>query len=261
MSTNTTNTTTTAASTTRKLAGKVALVTGGSRSIGAAIAKRLAADGAAVAITYTSSPDKADRVVKEIEAAGGKGLAIQADAMNEEAVRLSVAKTVGAFGGIDILVNNAGVAAMAPITEFSMADFEKVVGVNVRGVFIATQEAARHMRDNGRIIHIGSTNSDRMPFIGGSVYALSKAALEGFTKGAARDLGARGITVNNVQPGPIDTDMNPADTDFAKTLLPLLALQRYGHTDEIANFVAFLASPEASYITGANLLADGGFAA
>jgi 3-oxoacyl-[acyl-carrier protein] reductase len=259
MSTNTNSNSTTSAN--KKLAGKVALVTGGSRSIGAAIAKRLAADGAAVAITYTSSPEKAGQVVKEIEAAGGKALAIQADAMNEEAVRLSVAKTVGAFGGIDILVNNAGVAAMAPITEFSMADFEKVVGVNVRGVFIATQEAARHMRDNGRIIHIGSTNSDRMPFIGGSVYAMSKAALEGFTKGAARDLGARGITVNNVQPGPIDTDMNPADTDFAKTLLPLLALQRYGHTDEIANFVAFLASSEASYITGANLLADGGFAA
>jgi 3-oxoacyl-[acyl-carrier protein] reductase len=257
MSTNSNNTSTAS----KKLAGKVALVTGGSRGIGAAIAKRLAADGASVAITFSSSPAKADEVVKEIESAGGKALAIQADTASPEAVRLSVAKTVGAFGGIDILVNNAGVGIMAPLTEFSLEDFDKTIAINVRGVFVATQEAARHMRDNGRIIHIGSTNSDRMPFLGGSVYALSKSALEGFTKGASRDLGARGITVNNVQPGPIDTDMNPADTDFAKTLIPLLSLQRYGNTDEIANFVAFLASPEASYITGASLLADGGFAA
>ena len=256
MSTNNSNNTAS-----KKLAGKVALVTGGSRGIGAAIAKRLAADGAAVAITFSSSPAKADEVVKEIENAGGKAVAIQADTANPEAVRLSVAKTVSAFGGLDILVNNAGVGIMAPITEFSLEDFDKTIAINVRGVFVATQEAARHMRDNGRIIHIGSTNSDRMPFVGGSVYALSKSALEGFTKGVSRDLGPRGITVNNVQPGPIDTDMNPADTEFAKSLIPLLSLQRYGNTDEIANFVAFLASPEASYITGASLLADGGFAA
>ena len=246
---------------TRKLAGKVALVTGGSRGIGAAIAKRLAADGAAVALTYSASPAKADEVVRSIKAAGGKALAIKADAANTEAVRLAIAKTIGALGGFDILVNNAGVGIIAPIEQFSLEDFDKLIAVNVRGLFVATQEAARHMREGGRIIHIGSTHSERMPFVGGSVYALTKAAVAGFTKGVARDLGPRGITVNNVQPGPIDTDTNPADSDFAKTLVPITALERYGNTDEIASFVAFLASSEASYITGASLLADGGFAA
>ena len=246
---------------TKKLAGKVALVTGGSRSIGAAIAKRLAADGAAVALTYSASPGKADEVVRSIQAAGGKALAIKADAADTEAVRLAVAKTIGTFGGIDILVNNAGTGIFAPIEQFSLEDFEKLIAINVRGLFVATQEAARHLREGGRIIHIGSTNSERMPFVGGSVYALTKGAVAGFTKGLARDLGLRGITVNNVQPGPIDTDMNPADSDFEKTLVPITALQRYGNTDEIASFVAYLASPEASYITGASLLADGGFAA
>jgi 3-oxoacyl-[acyl-carrier protein] reductase len=246
---------------TKKLAGKVALVTGGSRGIGAAIAKRLAAEGASVALTYSASHGKADEVVCSIEAAGGKALAIKADAADTEAVRLAVAKTVGTFGGIDILVNNAGIGIMAPIEQFSLDDFEKLIAINVRGLFVATQEAARHMREGGRIIHIGSTNSERMPFVGGSVYALTKGAVTGFTKGLARDLGPRGITVNNVQPGPIDTEMNPADSDFARTLVPITALQRYGNTDEIASFVAYLASPEASYITGASLLADGGFAA
>src|SRR6266576_2372092 len=177
------------------------------------------------------------------------------------AVRLAVAKTIGTFGGIDILVNNAGTGIFAPIEQFPLEDFEKLIAINVRGLFVATQEAARHLREGGRIIHIGSTNSERMPFVGGSVYALTKGAVAGFTKRLARDLGPRGITVNNVQPGPIDTDMNPADSDFAKTLVPITALQRYGNTDEIASFVAYLASPEASYITGASLLADGGFAA
>jgi len=195
------------------------------------------------------------------EATGGKALAIKADAADTEAVRLAVAKTIGTFGGIDILVNNAGTGIFAPIEQFSLEDFEKLIAINVRGLFVATQEAARHLREGGRIIHIGSTNSERMPFVGGSVYALTKGAVAGFTKGLARDLGVRGITVNNVQPGPIDTDMNPADSDFAKTLVPITALQRYGNTDEIASFVAYLASPEASYITGASLLADGGFAA
>ena len=245
----------------KKLAGRVALVTGGSRGIGAAIAKRLAADGAAVTLTFSSSPAKADEVARSIKAAGGKALPIKADAADTEAVRLAVAKTIGAFGGIDILVNNAGVGIIAPIGQFSLEDFDKLIAVNVRGLFVSTQEAARHMREGGRIIHIGSTNSERMPFVGGSVYALTKAAVAGFTRGVARDLGPRGITVNNVQPGPIDTDTNPADGDFAKTLVPITALERYGNTDEIASFVAFLASSEASYITGASLLADGGFAA
>jgi 3-oxoacyl-[acyl-carrier protein] reductase len=246
---------------TKKLAGKVALVTGGSRSIGAAIAKRFAADGAAVALTFSSSPAKANEVVREIEAAGGKALAIKADAADTEAVRLAIAKTVGTFGGIDILVNNAGALAIAPIEQFPLEDFEKLIAVNVRGLFVATQEAARHLREGGRIINIGSTNSERMPFAGGSVYALTKGAVAGFTKGLARDLGPRGITVNNVQPGPIDTDMNPADGDSARDTIPFVALQRYGHRDEVASFVAYLASSEASFITGASLLVDGGYAA
>ena len=246
---------------TNSLAGKAALVTGASRGIGAAIASRLAAEGASVAITYSSSPGKAEEVVGKIQAAGGKAISIQADAANPDAVRAAVTRTVTEFGGIDILVNNAGVAEMAPIEEFTLENFDKIVNVNIRGLFIATQEAARHMKEGGRIIHIGSTNAERMTFAGGSVYAMSKGAVASFTKGLARDLGPKGITVNNVQPGPVDTDMNPADGPFAESLKALLAIQRYGKGDEIAGFVAYLASDEASFITGANLLIDGGYAA
>ncbi|HWD93033.1 MAG TPA: 3-oxoacyl-ACP reductase family protein [Verrucomicrobiae bacterium] len=245
----------------QKLSGKVALVTGGSRSIGAAIAKRLAADGAAVALTYSSSPDKADEVVRAIEGAGGKALALKADAANTEAVRAAVSKTVEKFGGIDILVNNAGLAVMGAVDKFPMEDFEKLFAVNVRGLFVATQETVRHMRDGGRIINIGSVNSDRVPFVGGSVYAMTKGAVAGLTRGLARDLGPRKITVNNVQPGPVDTDMNPADSEWGRATLPDLALGRYGRSEEIAGLVAYLAGPEASYITGAGLLIDGGYAA
>jgi 3-oxoacyl-[acyl-carrier protein] reductase len=244
-----------------KLSGKVALVTGGSRSIGAAIAKRLAADGASVALTYSSSPAQAEEVVRAIESAGGKAFAIKADATDEKAVRAAVTKTVEKFGGIDILVNNAGVALLAPIEKFTTEDFDKSIGINVRSLFIATQEASKHMRDGGRIIHIGSTNSDRMPFAGGSVYALTKAAIVGFTKGIARDLAPRNITVNNVQPGPVNTDMNPENGPFAETLKSLLALKRYGRVDEVAGMVSYLAGPEAAYVTGSSLLIDGGFAA
>jgi 3-oxoacyl-[acyl-carrier protein] reductase len=245
----------------KNLAGKVALVTGASRSIGAAIAKRLATDGAAVAITYRSSPAKADEVVRAIETAGGKALAIQADAADEKAVRAAVTKTVATFGGLDILVNNAGLAIMTPIEQFKIEDFDKLIAVNVRGLFVATQEASKHLRDGGRIIHIGSVNADRVPFAGGSVYALTKGAVAAFTKGLAHDLGARRITVNNVQPGPVDTDMNPASGEFAESLKSIMALKRYGTADEIASFVSYLASPEAGYITGASLTIDGGFAA
>jgi len=245
----------------KTLAGKVALVTGGSRGLGSAITQRLAASGAAVAFTYSTSPGKALEVSAAIEAAGGKALAIKADAADPETVRHSVTKTVGAFGRIDILVNNAGALAVAPIEQFTLADFDKMIAVDVRGLFIATQEAARHMKEGGRIIHIGSCNSDRVPFAGGSVYALTKGAVAAFTKGVARDLGPRGITVNNVQPGPVDTDMNPASGAFAELNRSFTALKRYGEPDEIAGFVAYLASPEASFITGASLLADGGYAA
>lgn len=245
----------------RKLEGKVALVTGGSRGIGAGIAKRLAEEGAAVAITYVSALGKAEEVVEVIHAAGGKALAIRADSADAEAVQGAVRQAVQAFGKLDILVNNAGVLALAPIDEFSLEEFDRSVAVNVRGVFAASQEAARHLGEGGRIITIGSVNADRMPFPGGSVYAMTKAAVAGLTRGMARDLGPRGITVNNVQPGPVDTDMNPAEGPFAESLKQLQALPRYGHVNEVAGLVAYLASPEAGYITGANLTIDGGFAA
>ncbi len=165
------------------------------------------------------------------------------------------------LGGLDILVNNAGIAVMAPIDDFKLADFDRIFAVNVRAVFVATQAAVKHMKEGGRIINIGSTNAERMPFVGGSVYAMSKSALQGLVQGISRDLGPRGITINNVQPGPVDTDLNPATGEFAETMKKLMALPRYGHVDEIASFVAYLAGPEAGYITGANLMIDGGFAA
>jgi 3-oxoacyl-[acyl-carrier protein] reductase len=243
------------------LSGKSALVTGGSRGIGAAIVKRLASDGAQVAFTYSASPDQAQQVVDQVQKAGGKATAIKADATDQAAVRSAVQQAAKEFGKIDILVNNAGIAVLAPIADFSEADFERSLSVNVRSVFTATQEAVRNMPDGGRIIHIGSTNAERMPFEGGSVYALTKGALASFTQGLARDLGSRSITVNNIQPGPVDTDLNPASGPFAETMLSLLALKRYGHAGEIAGMVSYLAGPEAGYITGASLLIDGGFAA
>jgi 3-oxoacyl-[acyl-carrier protein] reductase len=237
------------------LKGRVALVTGGSRGIGAAIATRLAADGASVAITYSASPDKAKALAASI---GGGAAAIQADSGDTEAVKRAVAEVASRFGRIDILVNNAGIARVAPIGDFTQADFDRMLDVNVRGVFTATQEAARHMGQGGRIVMVGSINGDWVPFIGGSVYALTKAAIGGFTRGLARDLGPRGITVNNIQPGPVDTDMNPADGPFAAQLLASLAVGRFGKAPEIAALVAFLASTEAAYITGAQIKIDGG---
>jgi 3-oxoacyl-[acyl-carrier protein] reductase len=247
--------------TTQNLSGKVALVQGGSRGIGAAIVKRLAAQGAAVAFTYVSSTAKAEELQNSITANGGKALAIKADSADAVAIRNAVNSTVKTFGRLDILVNNAGVLAVAPLEDFKLEDFDQTLAINVRSVFIATQEAARHMTEGGRIINIGSTNADRMPFAGGGPYAMSKAALVGLTKGLARDLGPRGITINNVQPGPVDTDMNPAHGDFADSLIPLMAVGRYGKAEEIASFVAYLAGPETGYITGASLTIDGGFGA
>lgn len=243
------------------LSGKIALVQGGSRGIGAAIVKRLAEEGASVAFTYVSSEAKAQELQQSITGHGGKALAIKADSADAEAIRNAVALTVEKFGRVDILVNNAGVLAVGPLDEFSLEDFDRTLDINVRSVFIASQAAAKHMGDGGRIINIGSTNADRMPFAGGGVYAMSKSALVGLTKGLARDLGPRGITINNVQPGPVDTDMNPASGDFAESLIPLMAIGRYGHAEEIASFVAYLAGPEAGYITGASLTIDGGFGA
>jgi 3-oxoacyl-[acyl-carrier protein] reductase len=243
------------------LNGKVALIQGGSRGIGAAIVQRLAAQGAAVAFTYVSSAAKAEALQNSVINAGGQALAIHADSADAAAIRNAVTATVEAFGRLDILVNNAGVLAIAPLEDFTLEDFDQTLAINVRSVFIATQEAAKHMSEGGRVINIGSTNAERMPFGGGGPYAMSKAALVGLTKGLARDLGPRGITINNVQPGPVDTDMNPANSDFAESLIGLMAIGRYGHVEEIASFVAYLAGPEAGYITGASLTIDGGFSA
>lgn len=243
------------------ITGKVALVQGGSRGIGAAIVERLAAEGAAVAFTYVSSAAKAEQLQESIIAKGGKALAIHADSADAHAIQQAVTRTVDTFGGLDILVNNAGVLAIGPLEEFSLDDFDRTLAINVRSVFVATQAAARHMGRGGRVINIGSTNAERMPFAGGGPYAMSKSALVGLTKGLARDLGPRGITINNVQPGPVDTDMNPASGDFADSLIGFMAIDRYGKVEEIASFVAYLAGPEAGYITGASLTVDGGFSA
>jgi 3-oxoacyl-[acyl-carrier protein] reductase len=245
------------------LSGKVAFIQGGSRGIGAAIAKRLARDGAAIALTYANSPQKAAEVVQAIEAAGGRAIAVMADSADANQVKAAVQQAADTFGKIDILVNNAGVLVLGNVAEaeISIEDIDRTLAVNVRSAIVASQAVVKHMDKGGRIINIGSTNSDRMPFQGGSVYAMSKAAIVGLTKGLARDLGPLGITVNNVQPGPIDTEMNPANGEFAAGLIGLMASGRYGHAEEVAGFIAYLAGPEAAYITGASLLIDGGFAA
>lgn len=243
------------------LLGKRALVTGGSRGIGAAIVKRLARDGAHVALTYVSKPEQAEETAKAVRAFGVKAVALKADSADPAAVAGAVDRAAAELGGLDVIVNNAGIGTFAPVDMFSLADFDRTFAVNVRAVFVATQYAVRHMKDGGRVINIGSCNADRMPFAGGAVYAMSKAALVGLVKGLARDLGPRGITINNVQPGPVDTDLNPATGEFAETLKKLMALPRYGHADEVAAMVAYLAGPEAGFVTGASLTIDGGFTA
>ncbi|HEX4368799.1 MAG TPA: 3-oxoacyl-ACP reductase family protein [Rhodopila sp.] len=240
------------------LSGKVALVTGASRGIGAAIARRLAADGASVAITYSKGSESAAQVVKDIERGGGKGIAIQADATDATAVSAAVAKAAATFGRLDILVNNAGTAIPKPFEEATLAEMDQVIGLNLRGVFIATQAALKHMADGGRIITIGSCVGERMMTPGLAVYAATKGAVKMFVQGLSREVGARGITVNNIQPGPIDTDLNPAAGDWATPQIANTALKRYGHVEEIAAMVAFVAGPEASYITGASMTVDGG---
>jgi 3-oxoacyl-[acyl-carrier protein] reductase len=240
------------------LAKKVALVTGGSRGIGAAIAKRLAADGAQVAITYAKDATSASAVVKAIEEKGGKAIAIQADSVNADAIKAAVEKTVSTFGGLDILVNNAGTAIPKPFEDATLEEFDQVLNINVRGVFVATQAALKHIKKGGRIIMIGSCVGERMLTPGLAAYSATKGAVKMFTQGLSREVGSRGITVNNVQPGPIDTDLNPAAGDWATPQIAVTALGRYGHVDEVAALVAFVASPESSYITGANLTVDGG---
>jgi 3-oxoacyl-[acyl-carrier protein] reductase len=246
---------------TATFANKVAFVTGGARGIGAAIVRRLAAGGAAVAFTYQSSSDVADALAASITSAGGRALAIKADAADADAVVAAIGKTAAEFGKIDILVNNAGVLRMGDVGEFTLKDFDDTVAVNIRAVFVAVQAVLPFMDKGGRIINIGSTNAIRMPFAGGAAYAMSKSALVGLVQGLSRDLAPRGITINNVQPGPVDTDMNPESGDFGGALHALMAIQRHGRPEEIAGMVAYVASPEAAFVTGAHLSIDGGFAA
>ncbi|MHA3788392.1 SDR family oxidoreductase [Flavobacterium hauense] len=241
------------------LVNKTALVTGGSRGIGAGIVRRLAEDGADVAFTYVSGKEQADALVKEIEALGRKAVAIQADSRNAEAVAASVETTVATLGKLDILVNNAGVGSFGPLDTYKLEDYDKTFDINVKAVFVAIQAAVKHMVSGSRIITIGSTNATRMPFEGGSVYAASKAAVQGMTMALSRDLGPLGITINNLQPGPVNTDLNPENGEFADFLRTQLPVGRYAQTSEIAAFVSFLAGPEAGYITGASLNIDGGF--
>ncbi|WP_244850368.1 SDR family oxidoreductase [Caballeronia sp. SL2Y3] len=243
------------------LSGKIAFVTGGARGIGAAVVSRLAAEGAAVAFTYRGSAAQASALAAKIEETGGRVLAIQSDAADADALTRAIEQAARHFGKIDVLVNNAGVLYLGPVDAFSLDDFDKTVAVNVRAVFVATKAVLPYMPAGGRIVNIGSTNADRMPFPGGAAYAMSKAALQGLVKGLARDLGPKGITVNNVQPGPVDTDMNPEQGEFGSALHALMAVQRHAKADEIAAMVAYVAGPEASFVTGASLMIDGGFSA
>ncbi|MBA3816833.1 MAG: 3-oxoacyl-ACP reductase FabG [Parachlamydiaceae bacterium] len=247
----------------KKLQNKIALITGGSRGIGAAIARRFAKEGCHVAISFTSTKDKALALVEELEKHGVKALAIQADQANSAEVKDLVQKVGQHFGKIDILVNNAGMFVGGVIDDpnLNVEGLSRQFAVNVEGVFTTTHAAVPFMGDHGRIIIIGSVNGERMSAAGGANYAASKAALIGFTHGWARDLGPKNITVNLVQPGPIDTDMNPDGTEHAERSKKSVALGRYGTPDEIASAVAFLASQDASYITAATLTVDGGYLA
>jgi len=242
----------------RSFAGKVALVTGGSRGIGEGIVRRLASDGAAVAFTYFNSEEKAKRLASEIDAAEGKALPIEADSASAEDIRATVNQVVKEVGEIDIFVNNAGILIRGTIDSYSLEDFDRMLAVNVRAAFVGIQAASQVMKDGGRIILIGSNTAVRTAFPGASVYSLTKAALTGLVRGAAIDLAPRSITVNNVQPGPTLTDMT---SDFVDLVRPLIPLKRMGEVSEIAGLVSYLASDEAGFITGASLTIDGGYIA
>jgi 3-oxoacyl-[acyl-carrier protein] reductase len=242
------------------LSDKVALITGGSRGIGAAIVRRLASDGASVAFTYGVSEDRAKMLAAEVEAVGGKVLPVKADSADAEAVKRAVAQTINTLGRLDILVNNAGILVGGGVDDYSLADFDRMVAVNVRAVFVAVQAAVPHLGAGGRIITTGSVTADRSGFPGASVYSMTKGAVAALTRGLARDLGPRGITVNAIQPGPTETDMN-ASEEIRARMRPMMALERMGKDIEIASLVAFLAGPDSSFITGSALTIDGGYLA
>jgi 3-oxoacyl-[acyl-carrier protein] reductase len=242
----------------RQLADKVALVCGGSKGIGAAIVTKLAADGASVALTYAKSPEKAAETARAAETHGCTAIAIKADSVDPEAIRNAVAQTIAHFGRLDILVVNAGILIRGTVDTYDLADFDRMVATNVRGVFVAIQAAARHLPDGGRIITIGSNTAVRTAFPGGSVYSMTKGAIASLVRGVAIDLARCGITVNNVQPGPTATDMTASHVEMVKPLVPL---GRLGRPEEIAGLVAYLASAEAGFITGSSLTIDGGYVA
>jgi 3-oxoacyl-[acyl-carrier protein] reductase len=242
------------------LADRRAFVTGGSRGIGAGIVRRLAADGAAVAFTYRETTDAANDLEQEIIGSGGQALAVQADSADPEALRAAISKAVGRFGGLEVLVNNAGTSHQAPIEEFPMAEYDRILAINVRAVFVAIQAALPHLGTGGRIISIGSVLADRAPISCISVYALTKAAVAGLTRNLARELGPRGITVNTIQPGPVATEMNPDSGEFADTVRSLTAVGHYGQPHDIADAVAFLARAETRFVTGTAWNIDGGYA-
>ncbi|TXH34253.1 MAG: 3-oxoacyl-ACP reductase FabG [Rhodospirillaceae bacterium] len=243
-----------------RLKNKVALVTGGSRGIGAAIVERLCAEGAAVAFTYITAKQPAEALVKTIAKAGGTALAIHADSGDIDAVKGAVAETVEVFGRLDILVNNAAIEIPGAVETYPLEKLDRMIAVNIKGPFVAAQEAARHMMEGGRIINIGSVSSDFMPVPEHAVYAMTKGAIASFTRGLARDLGPRGITVNNVQPGRVDTDLlkEVSRVVGADKVREPIALKRVGKSEEVASLVAYLASSEAAFVTGANMKVDGG---
>lgn len=243
------------------LGNKVALVTGGARGIGAAIVKRLAQDGAAVAFTYVSSTAQANDLAGIVGAAGGKVLAIQADSADPVALKAAVEQTVAHFGGLDILVNNAGILRLASIEDYALEDFDQMLNVNVRAVFVAVQAAVKHMKTGGRIVAIGSIAGIRVAFPTSSVYSMTKGAVAALVRGMALDLAPRGITVNNVQPGPTVTDMNPADSPHHEQLRAMMPVGRFGQPEEVAAMVAYLVGAEAAFVTGASLTIDGGYTA
>ena len=243
---------------TRSLIGKAALITGGSKGIGAGIVRRLTAEGANVAFTFSSSEESAQLLVHEMEADGGKAMAIKADSTSAEAICNAVSRTREAFGMLDIFVSNAGIMTRGTIDVYSLEDFDRMIAVNVRAAFVGIQSASQQMTDGGRIIVIGSVTAARTGFPGASIYSMTKSALTGLVRGAAIDLAPRSITVNNVQPGPIATDMSGPSADYIKTHIPL---KRLGEASEVGGFVAYLASAEAGFITGASLTIDGGYVA